>query len=187
MELSTPSGRTGSRAAGLSEAAPDEHARSARVPGWFLLNVAALSSVLAHTFIDHHLGLYGEPSPAMSPLQATEVAVTCLLVAWWVICLSAASGTARPGLSGALGLALVWAFLANGLAAFIAAPPPADAFPYQDLTHLASAVFGALATVMTWWELRRSRTSWSWRWAGVATVGMAGLFAAQSVLSTPNL
>jgi hypothetical protein len=29
----------------------------AQLPGWFLLNVAALSPCLAHTFVDHHLGL----------------------------------------------------------------------------------------------------------------------------------
>lgn len=39
---------------------------------------------------------------------------------------------ARPALSAAFALAVVWSFLANGVAALVAAPPPADAFPYQD-------------------------------------------------------
>lgn len=85
-----------------------------RMPSWLVLNVGALSSSFAHTLVDHHLGLYGESSSSMSPLQATNVALTCLVVAWWIICLAATAGTGQPGLSGALSLALVWAFLANG-------------------------------------------------------------------------
>jgi hypothetical protein len=40
------------------------------LPGWLLLNAAALSASLAHTFIDHHLGLYGASSSSMTLLQA---------------------------------------------------------------------------------------------------------------------
>ena len=157
------------------------------VPGWLLFNVAALSSVLAHIFIDSHLGLYGDVSPSMSLLQATNVALTCLVIAWWILCLVATTGPARPGLSGAFILAVLGALLSNGLAAMVTAPPPADAFPYQDLTHLLSAAFGALAALTTWREIRRSKGQWSWAWSGVALLLLGGLFVAQGVLSQPNL
>jgi len=90
-------------------------------------------------------------------------------------------------MSGAVILAGVWAFLANGLAAVVAAPPPADAFPFQDVTHLLNVVFGALAALTTWRELKRSQTTWNWAWAGVAILLLIGLFVVQGVLSRPNL
>jgi hypothetical protein len=134
-----------------------------QLPGWLLLNVGALGLSLAHTFVHYHIGLYGESQLSISLLQATNVAVTSLVVAWWVVCLDARAGTVRAGLSGALTLAVVWAFLANGLAAVVAVPPPSGAFPLQDIAHLLSIVFGALAAITTWRELKRSEGAWSWR------------------------
>lgn len=79
------------------------------------------------------------------------------------------------------------AFLANGVAAFVAAPPPADAFPYQDLTHLFSMTAGALAAVTTWREMRRTLPGWSFIWGGTAVVLMVGLFSTQALLSAANV
>jgi hypothetical protein len=117
-----------------------------------------LISAVAHTFVDHHLGLCGQSSSSTSLLQAIDVALTCLVVGWWILCLAMTTETARPGLSGAVTLALVWALLANGLVAVVAAPPPADAFPFHDMTHLLGGVFGALAAYATWRETKHSRT-----------------------------
>ncbi len=161
--------------------------RPSRLPGWLLLNVAALSSSLAHIFVDSHIGLFGETSSSMSLLQASNIVLTCLVVACWVLCLASTTGTGRPGLAGAVILAAIWSFLANGLAAVVAAPPPADAFPFQDVTHLSNVVFGAMATLTTWREVKRSGTAWSWAWSGVAILLMVGLFVVQVVLSVPNL
>ncbi len=99
-----------------------------KLPAWVLLNVAAMSSGLAHACIDHHLGLYGAASFSMSPLQVANIALTCLAAAWWMLCLVPTTEIARPALSGAFALAVVWSFLANGVAALVAAPT-ADAFP----------------------------------------------------------
>ena len=150
------------------------------------MNAAALVSGLTHTIIDFHLGLFGATSTSLSMLQAANVVLTCLVVAWWVICLGATPGTARPGLSGAVTLALVWVFLGNGMAILLA-PPPADAFPFQDLAHVFSLVFGALAAYTTWRELRHSRTPWSWEWASITILLTIGLFVVQTVVSAPNL
>lgn len=157
------------------------------VPTWLLLNVAALSAGLAHVFVDHHLGLYGKPSSSMSLLQATNIVMTCLVVAWWIVCLIPTPTTGRSGISGAFVLAIGWAFLANGVAALIAAPPPADAFPYQDLTHLLGIAFGVLAAITTWRELRGTHIAWSWMTSGIAIVLMMGLFAAQGFASASNI
>lgn len=157
------------------------------VPTWLLLNVAALSAGLAHVFVDHHLGLYGRPSTSMSFLQATNITMTCLVVAWWIVCLVPTPPSGGAGLCGAFVLAVGWGFLANGIGALIAAPPPADAFPYQDLTHLLSLAFGALAAIATWRELKRSRIAWSWVTSGISILLMMGLFAAQGFLSVANL
>ena len=163
------------------------HVGRRQLPGWLVLNAAAMGVSLAHALIDQHLGLSGPSSSSMSLLQATHIALTCLVVAWWALCLAAATGPGRGGLSGAVTLAAVWAFLATGAAAVAAAPPPSDAFPFQDLTHFGGIVLGASAAVTTWRELVRSRTPWSWTWAGIAVLLLAGLFAVQAVLSAPNL
>jgi hypothetical protein len=34
------------------------------------------------------------------------------------------------------------------------APPPSLGFPYQDITHVLSLAFGALATVLAWRDWR---------------------------------
>ncbi len=158
-----------------------------QLPGWLLLNVAALGSCLAHTFVDQHLGLYGKTSSSMSLLQATAIVLTCLVVACWILCLASATAAPRAGLSGAAVLAVLWAFLANGAAAAVVAPPPADAFPFQDLVHLSSTAFGGLAAIATWRELKRTATPWNWVWSVGTTAVLIGLFVTQSVLSQPNL
>ncbi len=132
--------------------------RWGQLPGWLVLNVAAMSASAAHVLVDIHLGLFGASSSSMSLLQAMNIAFACLVLSWWVLCLAAASGAAPGALSGALILAAVWALLATGMAAVAAAPPPSDAFPFQDLTHLAGLVLGALAAVATWRELARNHT-----------------------------
>ncbi len=160
------------------------HGRAIQLPGWLLLNIAALGSALAHTFIDQHLGLYGESSSSMSLLQAINIFMTCLVVAWWTLSLSVTTGTARPGLSAALVLSVGWTFVGNGLA-IVFAPPPADAFPYQDLAHLISLVFGALAAIATRREMTRNQTAWSRPWVGMTLLLLITIFTTQAVASAP--
>jgi len=159
---------------------------AAPVSAWLLLNVTALGSGLAHTLIDLHLGLFGESSSSMSLLQAINIVMTCLVVAWYALSLGVVTETARPGLSAAFVLSVGWVFLGNGLA-IVLAPPPADAFPYQDLAHVFSLVFGALAAIGTWREMKRTRTPWSRPWVGGTVLLLIALFVTQTAVSAPNL
>ena len=120
-----------------------------------LWNAAALAASLAHVFIDHHIGLFGESSSAMSPLQAAIIFILCLVYGCWSISLGLATSGYRAGLLGTFTLTVVWAFLANGLVGLAACPPPCQsAFPYQDIAHVSSLVFGTLAAYTTWQKIR---------------------------------
>jgi hypothetical protein len=125
---------------------------------WVWLNIIALAFALGHVFIDLHIGLFGETSVYMSPLQAANILFLVLINAWWIACLvSAARDPEQTGifnLAGAFTIVFVWAFLINGMVAVIAAPPPSAAFPYQDLTHFGSLIFGGLASRAAWKEMK---------------------------------
>jgi hypothetical protein len=127
---------------------------------WLWLNITALGFALAHVFVDFHIGLFGETSIHMSPLQAGNILFLVLINAWWVACLAAAVHANEKrhsrwtGLSGAFLIAFIWAFLGNGLVAVFAAPPPSTAFPYQDITHFGSLIFGGLAAFATRKEMK---------------------------------
>jgi hypothetical protein len=131
-----------------------------RSQSWLWLNITALGFALAHVFIDFHIGLFGETANHMSLLQAGNILILVLINAWWVACLAAAVHADEKlhsrwtGLSGAFSIAFIWAFLGNGLVAVVAAPPPSAAFPYQDVTHFGSLVFGGLAAYSTWKEMK---------------------------------
>ena len=147
-----------------------------KIPAWLGFNVAALTASLAHTFIDMHLGLLGATSLRLSPVQAGTVLLICLVIAWWSLSLATATAGARPGLSGAFALAVGWALLANGAAVVIAAPPPSPAFPYQDIAHFSSLIFGGLAAYTTWRELRQPAVATNWWFIGVAVTLMLAAF-----------
>jgi len=101
----------------------------------------------------------------MSPLQVINIVMTCLVVSLWTPSLGVVPGTARPGLSAAFVLSVGWVFLGNGLP-IVFGPRPSDAFPYQDLAHVFSLVFGTMAAFGTWLEMKRTRTPWSRPWVG---------------------
>jgi len=156
-----------------------------KVPAWLGLNVAALTASLAHVFVDTHLGLFGASSPIMSALQAGNILLICLVMACWSLSLATAQSGTRPGLSGAFTLAIGWALLGNGTA-FVAAPPPSPAFPYQDITHFSSLIFGGLAAYTTSRELKQPGVAISWRFIGMAVVLMLASFILQAMLAQSN-
>ena len=140
-----------------------------KVPAWLALNVAALAASLAHGFIDFHLGGFGASSSIISALQAGNILLICLVMGWWSLSLATAQSGTRPGLSGAFTLAIGWALLGNGTA-FVLAPPPAPAFPYQDIAHFSSLIFGGLAAYTTSRELKQPGVAISWRFIIIAVV-----------------
>jgi hypothetical protein len=122
---------------------------------WILWSAAALAASLAHVLIDYHVGLYGSASStAMSFLQATNILLTSLVYACWIASLGLATSGYRSGLLATLVLTVGWAVVWNGLVGLIVCPPPCrNAFPYQDIAHMSSLIFGALAVYTTWQKI----------------------------------
>ena len=138
---------------------------------WIWWNAAAMFATLAHVFIDLHIGLWGASSREMSMVQASNAFVWAALYGWWLLVVLYASRGERWALRSVLVLVGIYAVLLNGLVAFIVAPPPSAAFPYQDIAHGLSLTFGLIATVMVWRALPRASDG-----------GRKGLFAGTVVL-----
>jgi hypothetical protein len=120
---------------------------------WLPWTAAALGATVVHLLIDYHIGLYGQTSDTMSALQATSAARQGVLIAWWLV-VAVAAVYDSGALTALFWLVVVDASIMNGVVAFAVAPPPSDAFPYQDLTHGAALVFGVVAAV----RISRHRT-----------------------------
>lgn len=123
--------------------------------GWIGWTAAGATAVVWHGLIDQHIGLNGPTSEEMTIHQASAGLLFALVVAWWMW----TTAHAATGDSGAI-RSTVWmtglfAVGLTGVVAFFAAPPPSDAFPYQDISHAASLLFGALAL----WRMR-STVGW---------------------------
>jgi len=149
---------------------------------WLWFNGAALMFSLAHLFIDTHIGLFGRTSLEMSGMTAVNILLSSLIFGWWAVALGLAGQQNRAGLVAALALSFGWAFLGNGLVAFVAAPPPSAAFPYQDLAHFGSFVCGGLAAVATWREVKAAAGAFHWWLPGGAIVLTVMILISQGVL-----
>ncbi len=151
---------------------------------WILLSAAALAMSLAHVLIDYHIGLYGSASStAMSSLQAANIFLTCLVYACWVASLGLAMGGYRSGLLATLLITVGWAFLWNGAIGLIVCPPPCrGAFPYQDIAHMGSLVFGALAAYTTWQKISDTTGPINAFLTACIVVVVLAAFVVQSVL-----
>jgi hypothetical protein len=141
-----------------------------------------MGAALAHTLIDFHLGGYGTPSSSMSLPQGANVVLTSVVAAVHASALGLGPVGSQPALTVSLVLAVGWVFLGNR-AAILIAPPPSDAFPYQDLAHLTCLVFGASAGVAIWRRLRRMNLRWHPIAVGGSVALVVALFAAE-VLAT---
>ena len=119
------------------------------------LSVFALSVSLTHTFIDLFIGLYGSGAE-MNVLQAGLIAALAALHGWW----AAAIARAASGRGGELTLALfagVWLLGWNGVGGLVGCPPSCpNAWPYQDVAHVASVIVGALAASSAWGASRQA-------------------------------
>ena len=119
------------------------------------LSVFALSVSLTHTFIDLFIGLYGGGAE-MNVLQAGLIAALAALHGWW----AAAIARVASGRGGELTLALfagVWLLGGNGVGGLVGCPPACpNAWPYQDVAHVASVIVGALAARSAWGARRQA-------------------------------
>jgi len=113
------------------------------------LSVVALSVSLTHTFIDLFIGLYGSGAQMNLP-QAGLIAALAALHGWW----AGAIARAASGRGAELTLALfagIWLLVGNGVGGLVGCPPPcSNAWPYQDVAHVASVIVGALAARSAW-------------------------------------
>lgn len=136
--------------------------------GWTTWVATAFAASQWHTFIDAQIGLLGPTSETMTLAQGLALLFDALLVGWWLfVGLRAVSGDSRA--LGALALLLfLEPILFDGLVAFVVAPPPSAAFPYQDLAHALSLILGVIAIV----ALRRSMGWGRWGWPSWVAVGL---------------
>lgn len=131
---------------------------------WLPWVTFAFIATTAHLLIDQHIGLFGPTSEAMSGWEAANIGQSAALLGLWLVLAATAthSADARRGL---LWLVMIHAVMLNGLVAFIAAPPPSAAFPYQDIVHglaLLAGVVAAAFLVRTLPDIGRPRTV-KWR------------------------
>lgn len=135
------------------------------VKAWVAL---AFTASIWHAFIDAQIGLLGPTSETMTLAQGAALIFDALLIGWWVyVALEGFSGNERA--LGALALLLlVEPVLFDGLVAFMVAPPPSAAFPYQDLAHSLSLISGIVALV----ALRRSVGWGRWGWPSWVALGL---------------
>lgn len=151
---------------------------------WSPWAAAAFAASLWHTGIDAQIGLLGPTSEVMTLAQGAALALDALLLGWWLyVAMGAATGGRR--FLGALALLLfLQPVLFDGVVAFIVAPPPSAAFPYQDLAHGASLALGIAALM----AMRRSVGwgRWGWpSWVVIALKVVGGAVGAAVFFSLP--
>lgn len=125
--------------------------------GWV---AGAFAAAIWHTFIDAQIGLLGPTSETMTAAQGIALVFDALLVGWWLYLAFGAAAAEQAALGALTLLVLLEPVLFDGAVAFVVAPPPSAAFPYQDLSHFLSLVLGIVAL----WALRRSVGWGRWGW-----------------------
>ncbi|MEX2588435.1 MAG: hypothetical protein WD602_10660 [Actinomycetota bacterium] len=133
-------------------------------PRWLPWTAVAFGATLGHTFIDYHLGLMGERAASMSVHQGAAVLSVALMFAFWLALAAAAAAGDTFALRALFWLTVLEAVLLNGALAVAAAPPPSEAFPFQDLFHLGSLTAGVLASRQIWIAQRRAEPVGSLTW-----------------------
>ena len=104
-------------------------------------SAGAILFSFVHYLIDWHIGLFGETSEDVSILQAALVFLSGLLYAAWAVMLGSAEAK-RSHAAALLVFSGGWTFLGNGLVIFACLPPCEAGFPYQDIAHVGSLLFG---------------------------------------------
>lgn len=151
-------------------------------PGWVVWTAVTFAAVVYHLLIDFHLGLYGQISAEMGLVKGLWGLARSLLLAWWLLLVALAIG-GRPGaLRATLIVVVAEGVLLQGAVAIAVAPPPSDAFPWQDIAHFAALASGGVATWMIWRERARRGVPGGGRWLVVGTVV---LLVVAHVLSAP--
>ncbi len=151
------------------------------VPRW--VPWVALSAVAAtwHMLIDVHLGLFGPAGATLSTLQGLWGLLVTVLTVWWLVAALLAVAGSGAALRCVLVLTLVRGLLLGGVVAIAAAPPPSDAFPFQDLAHLLGLGAGLVATRLLWDDVARR----GWPRGGPMLWATVGLLVAVNAAAMP--
>jgi hypothetical protein len=160
---------------------PGAKSRASRlVRAWAPLSAAAFVFSLTHALIDWHIGVFGPSSETLAAVPAALVWLAGVTYGWWTWCLLQAAAGSRSHLIGAVVLNVGWAFAGNGLPIFVCLPPCLAAFPHQDVAHMGSLIFGALAGYAGLRTAAMHPGPVQWRIGGIS----AGLVVAGFILQT---
>ena len=154
---------------------------------WIAWTSAALVASLFHVLVDFNIVIYGEASSRMSSLQAANLFFTSLVYGLWIYVAAVAATGDKAALVSAFVIAVLWAFLWNGVVGLAVSPPPSSAFPYQDIAHASSIVFGAGAGASIWMVTRSIDADVSGAMPFAAGVVLLLAFVVQSVLGLQNV
>jgi hypothetical protein len=153
------------------------------VQRWLTMTVLAFAASLAHLFIDVHIGLFGPSAPEISPLQILNVALLTSIFTYWAWAMAYAQAGSASALATVVVFSAFWAAFANGAVALVVAPPPSLGFPYQDIAHGLSLVFGTLATFLAWPELKVVRSEVSYVLPTIAATLIIANLVVQGLLA----
>jgi hypothetical protein len=153
------------------------------VQGWLVASVLALAATLAHLLIDVHIGLFGASAPEIGPLQMVNIGIIAAVFAYWAYAMAYALAGSASALAAVVVFSAFWAAFANGAVALVVAPPPSLGFPYQDITHGLSLVFGTLATVLAWRELKARGSDLNYALPAIAAALVIANLAVQGLLA----
>lgn len=150
------------------------------LPRWFWLSAVAFS--LVHVLIDFSIGLWGQSSSVLSVVQVANIVLIAAIYGWWGLSLAWASRDSKRGLISLFGVTLIWPFLTNGLFAVLTCIVCPDAFPYQDISHFGSLIFGGLALYALWKAIRAAHEPGGWGMAFVPLGLMIATYAVEAIM-----
>jgi hypothetical protein len=122
---------------------------------WLLAHTLAIGFSLAHLTLDWHLDLFGAAETNLSLAQAATLLIGSSVYALWAMGLSQAGQGKRNGLWLTIYTAGLGG-LGNGLSIVFCPPICGAVFPYGDLSHIGSLIFGIWAIYESWQALRQN-------------------------------
>jgi hypothetical protein len=113
---------------------------------WLAVHTLAIGFSLMHLTLDWHLDLFGPARDWLTLSQTLTLVIGSTLYALWAMSLTMAGQGSRRAMiativTGALG------GLGNGFTIVYCPPICGAAFPWGDLSHVGSLIFGAWAVI----------------------------------------
>ncbi len=116
---------------------------------WLPAHTLAIGFSLMHTILDWHLDLYGSATTSLALVQALVLILGASVYALWASMLTLAGQGSRGAMFATLPISILGG-LGNGLSIVACLPPCSGAFPFGDLSHIGSLVFGLWAVIESW-------------------------------------